>query len=110
VPGEKPALAGSEWVQAQHPNRIIRAVLYGLTGTITVKGATFVGQSMTPWKDAYSKADIAAVLTFVRGNKEWGNSASAVTEAQVAAILEKVGPTRSTPFTADELLKIPEDQ
>ena len=34
--------------------------------------------------------DIAAVITFVRGNAEWGNKASAVTPERVKAVREKV--------------------
>jgi mono/diheme cytochrome c family protein len=105
--GQFPPLAGSEWVAAESPNRIIRAVLNGLQGPITVKGQPF-NNAMVPWKSVLTKdEDIAAVLTFVRQNKEWGNSAPAVTPEQVKAIREKIK-DRDQPFSPDELLKIPE--
>jgi hypothetical protein len=35
--------------------------------------------------------EIADVITFVRGNAEWGNKASAVTPEQVSAVRHKIG-------------------
>ena len=102
-PGQFPPLVGSEWVNEADPGRMIRAVLKGLQGPITVKGQTF-NNVMVPW-NSLSDEDIAAVITYVRGNKEWGNNASAVTPERVKAVREKVK-TRPGPFTADELLKI----
>jgi mono/diheme cytochrome c family protein len=104
TPGQFPPLAGSEWVAAQSPNRIIRAVLNGLQGPITVKDQPF-NNVMVPWKDSLKDEDIAAVLTFVRGNEQWGNKAPPVTAEQVKAIREKIK-DRSEPFTPDELLKL----
>ena len=52
---------------------------------------------------------IAAVLTFVRQNKEWGNDAPAVTTEQVAAIRAKIK-ARAAAFTPAELLKLPETE
>ncbi|MDB6067765.1 MAG: cycA 2 [Pedosphaera sp.] len=107
--GQFPPLAGSEWVASDSPNRIIRAVLNGLQGPITVKGQPF-NNAMVPWKAVLTKdEEVAAVLTFVRQNKEWGNSAPAVTPEQVKAIREKVK-DRDNAFSPDELLQIPEGQ
>jgi mono/diheme cytochrome c family protein len=39
---------------------------------------------MPAWKGQLSNAEIAAVITYIRSS--WGNKASAVTEAQVAAL------------------------
>jgi mono/diheme cytochrome c family protein len=108
TPGQFPPLAGSEWVAAKSPNRIIRAVLNGLQGPITVKDQQF-NNVMVPWKDALKDEDIAAVLTFVRGNKEWGNNAPPVTPEQVKAIREKIK-DRSDPFAPDELSKLSDDE
>jgi mono/diheme cytochrome c family protein len=109
TPGQFPPLAGSEWVAAESPNRIIRAVLNGLQGPITVKGQPF-NNAMVPWKSVLTKdEEVAAVLTFVRQNKEWGNSAPAVTPEQVKAIREKIK-DRENSFSPDELLQIPEGQ
>jgi mono/diheme cytochrome c family protein len=104
-PGLNPPLVGSEWINEKEPGRVIRIVLNGLTGPITVKGQAFNG-NMVPWKDILSDEEIAAVLTYVRQNKEWGNDAPEVTPDRVKAVREKVKP-RSTPFTPDELKQIP---
>jgi mono/diheme cytochrome c family protein len=97
LPGAFPPLAGSEWVSAD-PETPIRVVLYGLSGPITVKGATF--NSMMPPPPGLDDKKIALVLTHVRSH--FGNTASAISEAQVAAVRSAIG-TRPKPFTADEL-------
>ncbi|MCD6052643.1 MAG: cytochrome c class, partial [Verrucomicrobia bacterium] len=84
--GVNPPLAGSEWVTAEGPNRLIRIVLHGLNGPITVKGATYNGQ-MPPLGEGMTPREIADVLSFIRNS--WGNQASIVKEAQVKAIVEK---------------------
>lgn len=103
TPGQFPPLAGSEWVNEAEPGRIIRAVLNGLQGPITVKGQTY-NNVMVAW-NGLTDEEIAAVITYVRQNKEWGNTASAVTPAQVQAVRQKIK-AHPTPFTADELLKV----
>jgi mono/diheme cytochrome c family protein len=84
-----PPLAGSDWVNASDPSKIIRFVLNGAKGPITVKGQAFPGTqtTMTPFRDVYTDAQIAAVLTYVRHS--WGNKAPAVTPDEVKAIREK---------------------
>jgi mono/diheme cytochrome c family protein len=99
-----PPLAGSDWVAAPGPGRIIRFVLDGLQGPITVKGQVWNGGTMPPWRDVLKDQEIAAVLTYVRGNKNWGNSASAVSPEQVKAVRDKV-PARSA-WVPEELLKL----
>jgi len=83
---------------------VIRLVLNGLTGPINVKGHDF-NSSMVPWKDVLSDKEIAAVLSYVRQNKDWGNNSPPVKPERVKAVREKLK-DRSQPFTADELLKI----
>jgi len=103
APGQFPPLAGSDWVNEAEPGRMIRAVLNGLQGPITVHGQNF-NNVMVPW-NSLSDEDIAAVITYVRGNKEWGNNASAVTPEQVKTVRAKIK-AHPTAFTPDELLKI----
>ena len=79
TPGLFPPLAGSEYVTGD-PGRLIRLVLRGLTGPVTVRGATYDGQ-MPPWQQL-SDAELAAALSFVRSS--WGNGAAAVTVEDVA--------------------------
>jgi mono/diheme cytochrome c family protein len=108
LPGQYPPLAGSEWVQAAGTARIIRIVLDGAQGHITVKGVGYNNQ-MIPWRDVFSDVQIAAVLTYIRGEKAWGNSAPPVTPEEVAAIREKTKAHAALgPWSPDELLKLPE--
>jgi mono/diheme cytochrome c family protein len=104
LPGQFPPLEGSEWVLAPGPNRIIRIVLHGFQGPVTVKGQEF-NNVMVPWKDTLSDEQIAAVLTYVR--QEWGNSAPPVVPEQVKTIRDREK-ERDTSWFAEELLKIPE--
>ena len=107
APGQYPPLAGSDWVLAESPNRIIRLVLNGGQGPIPINGQVFnPSATMTAFKDALSDEDIAAVLTFVRGKKEWGNHASPVMPEMVKTIREKIK-GRSDVWTAPELLAVP---
>jgi len=103
TPGQFPPLVESEWVNEAEPGRMIRIVLMGVQGPITVKGQNF-NNVMVKW-DMLSDDDIAAVITFVRQNREWGNKASAVTPEQVKAVRDKLK-GRATSFTAAELLQI----
>jgi mono/diheme cytochrome c family protein len=109
LPGQFPPLAGSEWVQASGSARLIRIVLDGLQGPVEVKGIPY-NQAMVPWREAFSNHQIAAVLTYVRGEKEWGNNATAVRPEQVGAVRTA---TEARPgvgaWSAEELLAIPEN-
>jgi len=102
-PGTFPPLAGSDWVNEEQPGRMIRLVLQGFSGPgLKINGQPFnTGGAMVPW-NSLSDDEIAAVITFVRGNKEWGNKAGPVTPAQVAAIRAKVK-SHSQPFSPTEL-------
>ncbi len=108
TPGQFPPLAGSDWVLAAGPNRIIRIVLHGLQGPIKIKGQDFVSSAaMPPWRDLLKDEDIAAVLTYIRS--DWGNKAEAVKPEQVKAIRDATK-DKSDPWTADELSKISDSE
>lgn len=110
LPGQYPPLTGSEWVLAAGPARIIRIVLDGLNGPIQVKGVEFNNQ-MVPWRDVFSDQQIAAALTYVRGEKDWGNNAAPITPEQVAAVRQKTKDRPNVgPWTAPELLAVPETE
>jgi mono/diheme cytochrome c family protein len=94
-----PPLAGSEWV-AMSPTIAVRNILHGMTGPVTVKGTTYA--SMMPAVAGLSDAEIADVVTYVRNS--FGNSGSAVTEADVKAIKAQYA-DRKTPWTAEEFQK-----
>lgn len=110
LPGQYPPLAGSEWVNAAGTARIIRIVLDGLQGPIEVKGQSFNNQ-MVPWRDVFTDQQIAAVLTYVRGERDWGNNAAEVRPEDVGAIREKTK-TRVAQgsWTPAELLSLPETE
>ncbi len=81
LPATYPPLAGSEIVTGD-PSMPIAIILHGLQGEITVGGQKF-NNVMAPWSQL-SDAQIAAILTYERSS--WGNTASAVTAEQVAAV------------------------
>jgi mono/diheme cytochrome c family protein len=101
-----PPLVDSEWVLAEGPNRIIRIALNGLSGPIEVAGKQYGAGVMTPFKDALSDEDIAAVLSFVRTNPEWKHKGTWVKPEQVKKIRDETK-DRMVNWTAAELLKVP---
>lgn len=76
-----PSLVGSAVVNTPHPATLINTILYGPQ----LPPAPFKSprRKMTPFEDDLDDEDIAAVASYVRAS--WGNSASAVSEADVAA-------------------------
>lgn len=101
-----PPLAKSDWVLAEGPARLIRIVLHGASGPITVNGQPWNG-NMTPFGPVLTDDQIANVLTFIRQSPEWGNNASEVTPEMVAKIREETA-SRTRQWSADELLKVPD--
>lgn len=97
LPNLYPPLAGSEWLtgDAEIP---IAIVLHGMQGEVTVKGQKY-NNVMAPWS-TLSDAQIAAILTYERS--AWGNTASAVTAEQVAAVRAKTA-GRTAPWTPEEV-------
>jgi mono/diheme cytochrome c family protein len=100
--GAYPPLAGSEWA-AGPEERIIRIILDGLSGPITVKNTQF-NNSMPAFGTQLRDEQIANVLTYVRS--EWGNNAPAVSPERVKEIRATVA-GRTGPWSPEELLKIP---
>jgi mono/diheme cytochrome c family protein len=98
VPGAFPPLAGSEFVNGDSA-RLVRLVLHGLTGPVTVGGATFNG-AMPAWQDQLKDAEIAAVLTYLRSS--FGNASPGVSASLVAAQRAATA-SRTTPWTVGEL-------
>ncbi|MGB7293017.1 MAG: cytochrome c [Thermodesulfobacteriota bacterium] len=101
LPGAFPPLAGSDWL-VKDPETPIRIVLYGLSGTIDVKGATF-NNIMPEWGSRLSNEEIAAVLTYARST--WGNSAPEISAEMVDKIRKQTS-DRTTPWEAEELKKL----
>ena len=99
-----PPLAGSEWVLGEKES-LIKILMHGLSGPIKVKGKDY-GLVFMPAPGippgSLSNENIANVLTYIRN--EWGNTASAVSVEEVAAVREKVKDRPSTQmWTAAEL-------
>lgn len=112
-----PPLVGSDWATGGGPNRIIRIVLNGATGLITVKSTSAPGgqqypgtTTMTPFINTLTDDyQVAAALSYVRN--AWGNKASVVLPDHVKAIranstVKDRGTTR--PWQPAELLQIPD--
>lgn len=100
VPGQYPPLVASEWVTGSE-ERIIRIVLHGLNGPITVEGKEY-NNVMAPL-GSLKDDQIANVISYVRAS--WGNTAPEVSPETVARVrAETAG--RNTFWTAAELLKI----
>ncbi len=79
IPGMYPPLAGSDFLT--NKQQVIHALVFGLSGPITVKGKTYNGV-MPP--APYNDEDIAAVLTYVYNS--FGNPGGIVTAEEVAAV------------------------
>lgn len=105
LPNMFPPLAGSDWVLAPKPDRIIRNVLHGMMGPLTINGKAFTSPApmMPPQGAMLSNEQVANVLTYIRN--AWGNKASTVTADQVQAIRE-AEKARTAMWTEAELLKI----
>lgn len=98
IAGQFPPLVESEWVTGDK-GRLIRILLHGMEGPMEVLGEEYNGV-MPGWQRQLDDAEIAAVLTHIRG--EWGNSAAEITAEQVAALRESES-GRTNAWSADEL-------
>lgn len=94
--GPYPPLAKNPDVNAADSAGLIRTVLNGRTGPITVNGTQY-GGNMPSWREL-SDAQIAAVLTYVRS--AWSNSAPAVSADQVEAARAPVALSGEALFAA----------
>ncbi len=103
-PGQAPPLAGSEWVIAKGHNRLAHIPLAGLSGPIQVGGKDW-NMQMAAMGAALSDADLANVLTYIRGS--WGNKAAEVTADDIKGIRASLG-GKTQPMTHDLLMAMPE--
>ena len=100
LPGIYPPLAGSEWV-AGDKGALIKMLLHGLAGPITVKGEPFgTGNPIPMPASGLDDQKTADVLTYIRAN--FGNQADAVTPEEVRTLREK-HKDRTTLWTVPEL-------
>src|SRR5688572_12959838 len=103
TPGQFPPLAGSDWALEEGPNRIIKLILNGIQGPITVNGQPF-NNAMPPWRDIMTDEQIAAVATYIRST--WGNKASPVKPEEVKAQRD-ASASRTTAWSPAELMAEP---
>lgn len=96
LPGVFPPLAKSEWVNGKQ-EVAAKILLHGVTGSLTVAGNSYNG-AMPAFGDKLSDAEIAAVLTHIRGN--FGNSAAKVETAAVTAA-RAASQQQKTPWNGD---------
>jgi hypothetical protein len=81
-------------------------VLKGLQGPVKVKGQQFGSAVMQPWDKTLTDKQIADVMTYERS--DWGNSASAVTPEQVAALRKELA-SHPESFTEHDILAAPDE-
>jgi len=105
VAGQYPPLAGSEFTTGGS-RRPAMIVLKGLQGPVTVKGQKFGSAVMQPWDKTLTDQKIADVLTYERS--EWGNSASAVTAEQIAALRKELAHHPES-FGEHDILAVPDE-
>jgi mono/diheme cytochrome c family protein len=103
LPGVYPPLAGTDWVSGDKA-RLIKVVLHGLTGPISVNGQPFVAENPVPMPAMGGLDDqqMADLLTYMR--KEFGRGAAPVTPAEVKAVRSATG-SRTEPWTTVELAR-----
>lgn len=105
VAAQFPPLVDSEWVLSRDwhgDNHLVKLVLSGLQGPVTVKGAPY-NNAMAPWGGVLKDDQISAVLTYIRN--EWGNQAPPIPVEFVAKIREESG-SRAEAWTQKELQTI----
>jgi mono/diheme cytochrome c family protein len=102
--GKGPALLDSEWLD--NDERLVRLVLYGVRGPITVNGEPYNRDGALEMPGMYKALDdekIAGILTFVR--REWRDKALPVAPKTVTRIRTATS-GRTDQWTEKELLQI----
>jgi glucose/arabinose dehydrogenase/mono/diheme cytochrome c family protein len=102
--GKGPALLDSEWLDSDE--RLIRLVLYGLRGPISVRDELFNPDGAIEMPGTYKALDdqkIAGILTFVR--REWRDQAAPV-EPETVTRIRAATSNRTDQWTEKELLGI----
>lgn len=102
-PGQYPPLVDSEWVKGDK-KRLAAIMLAGLSGPVTVKGASYSTQAMPGWAGVFTDEKLAAIMTYIRST--WGNTANEVKPDEVAAARTQFGAHLSAPYCEADLLGI----
>jgi mono/diheme cytochrome c family protein len=99
-----PALLGSDWLESDE--RLIRLVLYGVRGPMTIDGQRYNADGTLSMPGMYQALDdhkIAAILTFVR--RQWSVEAPPVEPLTVSRIRAATS-DRTDQWTEEELTAI----
>ncbi len=102
-----PPLANSEWVTGE-TTPLIRLVLHGIEGPITVNGKVYDAPEILPVMPGHSVLDdkeLASILTYIR--LAWGNDATPIDARTVSRVRHR-SQGRVIPWTVDALLEAPE--
>jgi glucose/arabinose dehydrogenase/mono/diheme cytochrome c family protein len=102
--GKGPSLLDSEWLD--HEARLVRLVLYGVRGPLTVGGEVFNPDGALEMPGTYKALDdekIAGILTFVR--REFREGAAPIEPATVSRIRVATS-NRTDQWTEKELLRV----
>jgi mono/diheme cytochrome c family protein/glucose/arabinose dehydrogenase len=102
--GKAPPLIDSDWLDNEQ--RVVRLVLFGLHGPVSVNGDLFNRDSILEMPGMYNALDdqkIAGILTFVR--REWREAAPPIDPETVGAI-RAATKGKTDQWTAEELLKV----
>jgi mono/diheme cytochrome c family protein len=102
-PGSYPPLVGSEYVLG-NKGRLSAIMLAGISGSLTVKGATYGTQVMPGWSGNFTDEKLADIMTYIRSS--WGNTANAVKPEEVSAARTKFTAHLASPYSEAELMKI----
>lgn len=86
LPGAFPPLAGSDYLMGDR-KQVLTTALFGLSGPITVNGQEYNG--VMPSMGYLTDDELAAALSYVFSS--WGNSGSAVSVEEVAALRAELG-------------------
>ena len=103
LPGVYPPLVGSDWVRAEDATPLIKLVLHGLSGPITVAGERYGDQPQSvpmPPMGGLTDQQIAEVLTFIRA--AYGAGGSAVAPGDVETV-RAAHAGRVKPWTGEEI-------
>ena len=98
--GVAPPLVDSDWV-LKSDERLVRIVLQGLAGPITVNGKKH--DLEMPALVGFNDDQIAAILTYIR--REWDHRGEPINSEKIKAIRTATS-KRVEPWTAPELLKL----
>lgn len=96
IDGMGPQLANSEWVE-KSPERLVKVLLHGLMGPITVSGKQYnLPMVMPGLARNLNDQQLADVATYIRNN--WGNQSSVI-EAEFVKQMRENTQSRQMPFT-----------